>query len=63
MSNSELFTVGVLTPEASVQSIVVDGCKVTIHYNETSNPAVLSGIKEILSSAISASKHDKNLHK
>lgn len=61
MSEHKLFAVGSLTADTGVQSVIIDGCKVTLHYNEKSNPAILTEIKTILSSAISATKSDEKL--
>jgi hypothetical protein len=52
-----------MTADAGVQSVIVDGCKVTLHYNEKSNPAILTEIKTILSSAVSATKGNEKLKK
>lgn len=63
LSDHKLFTVGSVTADAGVQSVMVDGCKVTLHYNENSNPAILTEIKTILSSAISNTKSNEKLKK
>ena len=63
MSDHKLFTVGSMTADAGVQSVIVDGCKVTLHYKEKSNPAILTEIKTILSSAVSATKGNEKLKK
>ncbi|WP_352415134.1 hypothetical protein [Oscillibacter ruminantium] len=61
MQNSKLFTVGTMTADSCVQTIIVDGCKVTLRFNQQSNPAVLHEIKSILSTALISSTSGKIL--
>ena len=63
MRNSKLFTAGAMTADSCVQTIILDGCKVTLHFNQQSNPAVLHEIKSILSTALISSKTGENLQK
>lgn len=45
------------------QSLVVDGCKVTLHFPSRSNPNAMSGIREILATAISKREQADYLQK
>lgn len=49
--------------EMKRQSLVVDGCKVTLHFQNRSNPNAMSGIREILASAISKREQADYLQK
>lgn len=63
MPNPTPFTVGALTADSCVQTVIVDGCKVTLHFNQQSNPEVLHEIKSILSTALISSKVGEILQK
>lgn len=45
------------------QTLVVEGCKVTLHYNEQQNPDAIHEIKSILVAAPKAANIGENLQK
>ncbi|MBO1704340.1 MULTISPECIES: hypothetical protein, partial [Eubacteriales] len=63
MPNPKLFTVGAVTADSCVQTVIVDGCKVTLRFNQQSNLVVLHEIKSILSTALISSTSGKILQK
>ncbi len=63
MGDTKMFTQGIKTADTCVQSVFVDGCKVTLHYNQKSNSTVLREIKSILAAALLPSDKDENLQK
>lgn len=63
MADNVIFTTGKITSGTCTQSVFVDGCKVTLHYNKNSNSAVLREIKSILSSALLTHNNGENLQK
>lgn len=45
-----------------IQTLVVDGCRVTVRYNSEKNPGAVSNIKSILLATTSGMKKCENLH-